>query len=343
MARSTSKFKNFKKSEIAEGVITKLTPGEVLVDIGAKAEATVLEKDKTLLRSILNSLKLGDKVVVSVLNPESDMGNPVVSLRRFMGDILWKNLDALLKDKKAMDVLVTEGTRGGFLVETMDGKQGFLPNSHAVFSGNSDSLVGQKVKAAIVDLDRVSDKLIFSQKAIIDPAEFAKLTKILKIDDTFDALVNSVTPFGIFVAFKKDGQNFDGFVHISEVSWERTENFEDQYATGDKIKVKLIAIDKNSKRISLSLKRLEADPFEKKMNEYTPDKKVTARIVQMSDSGIRLDLGEGVEGFIKKEKVPPNTNYSLNEQLEVTVSEVDKKHHRIVLVPVLKAKPIGYR
>src|SRR3990167_7456906 len=326
MSRSSSNFKTFKKSEIAEGVITKLTSGEILVDIGAKAEAQVLEKDKSILRSILSSLKVGDKVVVSVLNPESDMGFPVVSLRRFIGDIFWKNLDTLLKDKKVLDVLVTEATRGGFLVETIDGKQGFLPNSHAVFSGSSESLVGAKIKAAIVDLDRASNKLIFSQKATIDPEQFGKLTKNLKVGESFDALVNSVTPFGIFVSFQKDGQNYDGFVHISEVSWERKEN-----------------VDKDAKRINLSIKRLGVDPFEKKAEQFNPDKKVVAKISQISDAGIRLFLEDGVEGFIKKEKIPLNLKYSVDQEIEVSVSQIDKKNHRIIVTPVLKEKPIGYR
>ncbi|OGH44660.1 MAG: hypothetical protein A3I49_02750 [Candidatus Levybacteria bacterium RIFCSPLOWO2_02_FULL_37_11] len=343
MSRSSSNFKTFKKSEIAEGVITKLTSGEILVDIGAKAEAQVLEKDKSILRSILSSLKVGDKVVVSVLNPESDMGFPVVSLRRFIGDIFWKNLDTLLKDKKVLDVLVTEATRGGFLVETIDGKQGFLPNSHAVFSGSSESLVGAKIKAAIVDLDRASNKLIFSQKATIDPEQFGKLTKNLKVGESFDALVNSVTPFGIFVSFQKDGQNYDGFVHISEVSWERKENLEEEYNSGDTIKVTLLSVDKDAKRINLSIKRLGADPFEKKAEQFNPDKKVVAKISQISDAGIRLFLEDGVEGFIKKEKIPLNLKYSVDQEIEVSVSQIDKKNHRIIVTPVLKEKPIGYR
>ena len=92
LAKTATKFRSFKKGEIIEGTITKLTSGEILVDIGAKTEAVVLEKDKTLLRNLLAKLKVGDKITVSVLNPESDMGYPVVSLRRFMENRVWEKI-----------------------------------------------------------------------------------------------------------------------------------------------------------------------------------------------------------------------------------------------------------
>ena len=82
-------FVSLEKGQLIEGTITKLSPGEILIDIAAKTEAVVLEKDKKILRNILSTLKVGDTVTVSVLNPESDFGHPVVSLRRFVGNNLW--------------------------------------------------------------------------------------------------------------------------------------------------------------------------------------------------------------------------------------------------------------
>src|SRR4051812_548646 len=93
MAKKSPQIHSFKKGEIIEGTITKLNKSEILVDVGAKTEAVVLEKDKSILHSLLSSLKVGDKVKVSVLNPESDQGNPVVSLRRFADEKLWGALE----------------------------------------------------------------------------------------------------------------------------------------------------------------------------------------------------------------------------------------------------------
>ena len=99
-----------RKGESLEGTITKLTSSEILVDIGAKTEATVLEKDKRLLKNLLNQLKVGDKVTVSVLNPESDMGNSVVSLRRFAEDRVWVELEDLFKKKQKLEIEITDFT-----------------------------------------------------------------------------------------------------------------------------------------------------------------------------------------------------------------------------------------
>src|SRR3990172_4400023 len=129
MAKTQSSIRSFKKGEVVTGTITKLTSSEILIEIGAKTEAVVLEKDKNLLRSLLSTLKAGDKVNVSVLNPESDQGNPVVSLRRFMDEKHWGALDKLKNEEQTLEVVITELTKGGFLVTTTDGMSGFLPNS----------------------------------------------------------------------------------------------------------------------------------------------------------------------------------------------------------------------
>ena len=110
MAKSAPSIKSFKKGETVTGTITKLTSGEILVDIGAKTEAVVLEKDKAILHTLLNSLKVGDKVNVSILNPESDQGNPVVSLRRFIDERLWGELEKLKNDEVILEVNITDIT-----------------------------------------------------------------------------------------------------------------------------------------------------------------------------------------------------------------------------------------
>src|SRR3989344_3404159 len=116
-----SSFVSIKKGDNVPGTITKLTASEILVDVGAKTEAVVLEKDKNILHALLASLKVGDSVDVSILNPESDQGNPVVSLRRFMDEKVWGVLEKTRNDQVKLDVTVTDITKGGFLVTTPDG------------------------------------------------------------------------------------------------------------------------------------------------------------------------------------------------------------------------------
>jgi len=339
------------KGDMLSGIITKLTSSEILIDINAKTDAVVLEKERNILNKILSSYKVGDKVQVQVLNPESDFGYPVVSLRRSVGDITWDRLSALQKDQTPVEVTLDMATKGGFLATTLDGISGFLPNSHTSSLQNPQGLIGNKIKVVVLELNRELNKIIFSQKQVMGPADFQKLIKNLKIGQKIDAVVSNVAPFGVFLSIPVDSPSgeagdqklAEGFVHISETSWENVENLNDTFKIGDKITGIVIGFDKESRRVNLSLKRLSADPFEKKLDEFTIDKKLTVKVTKIISSGVLLDLGNNVTGLIKKEKIPVKTTYKEGQEIDVTVSSVDKKRHRVEVVPVLTAKPIGYR
>jgi ribosomal protein S1 len=139
----------------------------------------------------------------------------------------------------------------------------------------------------------------------------------------------------------------EGFVHISEVSWDKVDAITDLYSVGQVIEAVIVKFDIDGKRIHLSLKRLTKDPFEAIAEEFTADKRVSGTVVKVDDTGVTLTLttksGEAIEGFIRKEKIPPMTTYSSGQEASVIVSEVDKRRHRLVLVPALLEKPIGYR
>lgn len=339
MAKTNTSIRSFKKGEVIEGTVTKLTSSEILVEIGAKTEAQVMEKDRGLLRTLLSTLKIGDKVTVSVLNPESDQGNPVVSLRRFMDEKHWGVLDKLLSNKTPVDVMVTDVTKGGFLVTSPDGSAGFLPNSQTILNDNPASFVGKKINVLVLEINRPLHKIIFSQKAALGDEDFSKATSVVRVGEIIDAVVSSTTPFGIFVSVK----NLEGFIHLSELAWDKTETADNYFKVGEKIKAQVLGIDKDAKRVNLSIKRMTKDPFEEASRQFTPEKKVKGRITQISSLGMMIDLGEGIEGLIKKDKIPPTSKYSTGDELEAVVSEVDAKRHRVILTPVLKEKPMGYR
>jgi small subunit ribosomal protein S1 len=332
------------KGTMLDGAITKLTKSEILIDIGAKTEAVVLEKERNIMNKILSSYKVGDKVKVQVLNPESDFGYPVVSLRRSVGDITWDRLAKLQKSQEPVEVNLDMATKGGYLATTSDGISGFLPNSHTSSLENPVGLIGKKIKVVVLENNRELNKIIFSQKQVMGPADFQKLIKNLKIGQRIDAVISNVAPFGIFLSMPVDDKKVaEGFVHISETSWENVANLNDLFKIGDKVTGVVIGFDKESRRVNLSLKRLSADPFEKKLDEFTVDKKLKAKVTKIISSGVLMDLGDNISGFIKKEKIPLKITYEEGQEVEVTVSSVDKRRHRVEVTPVLTTKPIGYR
>lgn len=333
-------FVLLRKGENLEGTITKLEPSEILVDIGAKTEAQVLEKDKSNLRTLLSILKVGDKVTISVLNPESDFGNPVVSLRRFLDRKLWDKVEVLAKDKKPQEVTINEETRGGFVVATSDGVRGFLPNSHAFGSLK----LGQKTNAVLLEFDKEQHKIIFSQRKIADSEEFVRAQKTIKIGQKITSTISSIAPFGIFVSVPTSEENFvEGFIHISEISWEKLETIPDDFKIGEKLEGIVLGFDKKSSRVNLSIKRLTTDPYKEKLKSYAPDKKVKGKVLRVSSSGVEIELEEGVAGFIKKEKIPVDSKFEEGMEISATVVSVDEKNHKVMLTPYLTKKTIGYR
>ncbi|MBI2031731.1 MAG: 30S ribosomal protein S1 [Candidatus Levybacteria bacterium] len=350
LAAQKTSFVSVAKGAIIPGVITKLTPSEILVDINTKAEAVVLEKDKKILNALLSSLSVGDRVTVQILNPESEMGFPVVSLRRFLDDKLWKKIIEYKEKKEVLEITVNDVVRGGFLVSTSDGISGFLPNSQVSFASqipeageDSRNLIGQNLKAIILETDRTSHKIIFSQSHAIESKDFDRTIRNLKRGQKIEGMVTNVSQFGLFILVPVDENQIDGFVHISDVSWNKISDLESMYKSGDSIEASITGIDKEARRINLSIKVLEEDPFKKQVSGFSVDKKIKARIEKISATGLVLDLGDDIKGIIRKDKIPPNVSYREGEEIDAVVSLIDEGKRRIILVPALKEKPIGYR
>ncbi len=347
LAAHKTTFVSLKKGEMAKGTITKLTPSEILIDTGTKTQALAIEKDKRMLNAVLSLFKVGDKVEATVINPESESGQPLVSLRHSLMDIAWKKFDELQKKREMLPVVVTDIIKGGFLVTTEWGVAGFLPQSQT--TKQEEVVVGAELSLYILELSRLDNKIIFSQKHQISEDEFKGLVSSVGVGKKVKGIVMTITPVGMYVALDLPQKNIalDGFIHISEIAWERVENISDLFSVGQEVEAVVVKFDPETKKIQLSLKRLTKDPFEQLAEEFPADKKVTGTVASVDDSGVTVTLmtkgDKELEGFIKKEKIPPTMTYTVGQQVSLLVSELDKRRHRLVLVPVLVDKPIGYR
>lgn len=346
LAAHQNKFVTLKKGETVKAKLTKLSSNEILVDAGAKTEALVLERDKRIVATILATFKVGETVEVNVLNPESESGQPIVSLRRYLGNMAWGKLEELQKKSEQVDVTVKDTTKAGFLVDTAFGISGFLPQSH-ISHANESVHPGQRLMVTVLELNRKDNKVIFSQKKTMSAEEFEKLSKQFKVGDKVTVKVTNVTPFGLFVALplKKDEGELEGFIHISETSWDKVADITGTYSAGQALEAVLTKFDNETHRVSLSIKRLTADPFEELMETYPVDKKVSGSVLRIEDGDVILALNgdESVEGVIKKDKIPPTTTYTIGQTVNLTISDYDKRKHRILVAPILLEKPMGYR
>ncbi|MGI8419954.1 MAG: S1 RNA-binding domain-containing protein [Candidatus Levyibacteriota bacterium] len=344
LAKHQNKFITLKKGESIKAKITKLTHNEIIVDAGAKTEAHVMERDKRIVQTILAQFKVGDTVEVNVLNPESESGQAVVSLRRYLGNMAWGKLEELQKKSEQVEVVVKDSTKAGYVVDTSFGISGFLPQSHVSFSKEGLN-PGQQVKVTVIELNRPDNKVIFSQKKSMSDDEFAALSKQYKVGEKLNVTITNVTPFGIFVALPqgKTSNEIEGFIHISETSWEKVANISGTFTPGQEIEAVLTRFDSEARRISLSIKRLSADPFEMLMEKYPVDKKVKGTVTGFEDGDVVFSLGTDAEGILKKDKIPPTTTYEEGQSVNVTIADHDKRKHRLLVSPVLLEKPLGYR
>lgn len=348
LAKHQNKFVTLKKGESVKAKLTKLTPNEIIVDAGAKTEATVLERDKRIVQTIMKQFKVGDTVEVNVLNPESENGHPVVSLRRYLGNIAWEKLEELQKKSEQLEIVIKESSKAGYVVDTAFGISGFLPQSHVSYS--QESLTpGQTVKARVLELNRGDNKVIFSQKQLLSEEEFAALSKQFKVGEKVKVTVATVTPFGLYVTLPKiknakADTELEGFIHISEASWEKVTDLNEMFTSGQELEAVLTRFDNETRRVSLSLKRLTADPFETLIEKYPADTKVKGTVKAVQDGDIIFSFGsERAEGVLRKDKIAPGTSYSEGQEVNLTISDYDKRKHKIFVSPVLLEKPMGYR
>lgn len=352
MAKVGSTVQTFKKGQEVTGKVTILTSAEIMVQLDNKTDVLVLEKDKGLHKQLLTFLQLGDSVTGSVLYPESDAGYPVITLRPFMEKKVWESLEKMQKSGEKMTVVVTDSTKGGLVVETEMGLSGFLPNSHMKSSEKVEEMVGNKIQVSIAELHKDTRKIVFSQKETLTAEDFVQLSKQYPAGTKITGKVSGVTSFGLFVSlpYKKSSEQevtVDGLVHVSEISWEKTEDIASLFEKGQTVEGVVIGVDPRSKRIDLSIKRLTADPFQKILDAFPVDKKVTGTIGDMTEVGLEIDLGEmdGVKvmGLMKKDKISPTTTYEKGQSITATVVSIDSRKRKVMLTPVLLEKPLMYR
>src|SRR5438094_4059544 len=257
-------FKTPNHGDIVDGIVVRVDPDEVLVDIGAKAEGVISSKELGL-RGEADALGLepGDQIKVFVLQPENEEGNVVLSLRRARAETTWLVAAEKQTDGSVIEADVREQNKGGLIANVL-GLRGFLPSSQVAraYAGSLESLVGQRIPVKILEVNRKRNRLIVSQKAAEDEDRARRredLFSRIQVGDVVTGGVSGLTSYGAFV----DIGGADGLIHISELSWDRVSRVTDVLQVGEQVEVKVIKLDPDQNRISLCLRQLHQDPWER--------------------------------------------------------------------------------
>ncbi len=299
-------YYNLQYGDTVDGVIMHIDRDEILVDIGSKSEGIVPAKEmQSLLPEERAALKVGDEVLVFVVQAEDKEGRAVLSLDKARQEKSWRRLQQQFEAGEVLQAKVINYNKGGVLVN-LDGVRGFVPASQVTgISRGPDAqkqsdmakMVGSTLTLKIIEINRARNRLILSERQAVQEVREARKDEILdtlREGDVREGTVTSITDFGAFV----DIGGADGLVHLSELSWSRVKHPAEILKVGDRVRVYVLNIDNDRKRIALSIKRTQDEPWQSISGRYELGQLVEATITQLASFGAFARLEDGVEGLI---------------------------------------------
>ena len=338
-----------KHGDIVDGVVVRVDADEVLVDIGAKAEGIISGKELGFRGDADMELSPGDRIKVYVLQPENEEGNVVLSRRRALAETTWLTAAEKQESGEVIEAEVREQNKGGLIVNVL-GLRGFLPSSQVgrAAAGNLETLVSQKIAVKVLEVNRKRNRLIVSQKAAEDEDRARKredLFSRLGVGDQVTGTVSGLTSYGAFV----DIGGADGLIHISELSWDRVSRVTDVLQLGEQVSVKVIKLDPDQNRISLSLRQLQQDPWERLVNTMPVGSVVEGTVTKTKKYGAFLQVLPGIEGLLHISELSwdhvekTEDVLKVGEVVQVKVIGIDTARRRVSLsLKQLSNAPAGY-
>ncbi len=335
------------QGEIRNGMIASLTPGQILVSVGTKSEGVISGREyEAIPQDELAELKVGQEIPVYVVNPEDSGGNLVLSYVRAREEMSWKDADDLMASKESYHSKIVGYNKGGLIVP-VGGLRGFVPASQislsrrASMSGETpeqrwSKMINEEIDVCVIEVDRERRRLILSERAA--STETRESIKERVIDELGEGeirtgRVTSLADFGAFVNIS----GADGLVHLSEISWDRIQHPSEVLKVGQEVKVKVISIDKDKKRIGLSIRQLLQDPWIEKASRYQVGQLLEGSITRLTKFGAFARIDDDIEGLIHISEISekriehPKEVLKEGDVVTLRVIKVDPENHRIGL------------
>lgn len=334
------------RGDIRKGQILKVSPNEVLVDIGAKTDAIVSNRDlETMESEEFAELKPGQEINVYVVRADDREGSLIVSINLARAYEDWIKAQELMESGEIISITVTGHNKGG-VVGSFGSIQGFIPASQITSlrpRGRTDQdgsdlaeLVGKELPVKVIEVNRRRRRLILSERAAQREwraAQRERLLSELGEGDVRTGTVSNLCDFGAFV----DLGGIDGLVHISELSWEHVNHPRDVLQVGQEVEVEVLRVDQERQRIGLSLKRTQPDPWLSIDSRFSAGQVVEGVVTHLAKFGAFVELEPGVEGLVHVSELAdgnvedPAQVVSEGERLTVLILDVDAEQRRISL------------
>ncbi len=338
-------LKIYKEGDKVEAKIKRITKNKIFATVDDRINGIIGGKELLFDPQFVRGLNTGDTISAYVVFLEDDEGNMLLSLRKAGRENIWANFQKKHEDKETISVVVTDANKGGLIIE-MGGVKGFLPvsqlsadNYPRVEGGDKseilerlNKMVGKAIDVKILSIDRSSNKLIFSEREAIGNRD---VPKGIKVGDEVEGKVTGIVDFGFFV----EVNGVEGLVHISEISWGKVEDVKDFVKVGDKLKLKIIDIENS--RLSLSMKRLETDPWKKLVEGLEVGSIIKGKVNKITPFGafvkIKLDGGGEIDALVhiseisSKHLTDPKEILKVGEEKNFKILTIEPEQHRLSL------------
>ncbi len=328
----------FSDGDLVEGVVVRIDPDEVLVDVGYKSEGVIPLKELSIRKDVdPNEIaKVGERIEALVLQKEDQDGRLILSKKRAQYERAWGQIEGVMNEGGTVTGRVIEVVKGGLIVDI--GLRGFLPASLVDLRRVRDlqPFIGQDLEAKVIELDKNRNNVVLSRRAHLEEAQAEERHAFL--DDlgpgeVRPGVVSSVVNFGAFV----DLGGMDGLVHVSELSWEHVSHPSEVVSVGDEVQVKVLEVDRDRERISLSVRQTREDPWQAFSDNNELGAVVEGKVTKTVPFGAFVSVNEGVEGLVHVSEIAshhvesPELELSVGQAVMVKITEIDVDRRRVSL------------
>ena len=325
--------------QIIRGRIIQIEAEGALVDIGAKAEAYLPFREVTNRGDEVQPtdlIEIGKEYEFYILKDPTTKTPMFISFKRVAQARGWVKLEEIEDKEGTVEGDIISVVKGGVVVE-VHGVRGFIPSSQMRLRGDATTNKGEPVLLKILEMDKRKNKLILSQKQAVDDEKADMREKALtelEIGQVVSGEVVRVAEFGAFV----DIGGIDGLLPVSEISWQRINHPKEVLNAGDKISVKILKVDKAAKKISLSLKRLQADPWSEVETKFAEGQVIKGKVIKLAVFGAFVEIYPGVEALLptseitnEEEDPAPDKYLTPGDEIEVLIKRFSPYERRISL------------
>ncbi len=340
------------KGQVIKGTVTKVDRRVLYLDIGAKTEGVVTDREFAMAKDYIVDLKPGDKLDAVVVSEDGPQGQVLLSLKRAAFDSRWEVFEDALKNNQVLEAKGIDVNKGGLIV-LVHGVRGFVPSSQFghEWMGKFTELKGRTFSVRAIEVDREKNRLIFSERHVSEENELAQkeaASAMVKSGEVYDGVVSGVMHFGLFVTVEvpladKSLGHVEGLVHISEISWEKVAHPKEYHKVGDKLKVMVLGFDERTDKLNLSIKQLSGDPWVGIDAKYPPNTTVTGKVTRVESFGVFVNVEPGVDGLLHNSKLDSQQSFKRGDNVSVNVESVSPEQRRMSLSLVMTQLPVEYR